>query len=344
MTGILLINLGTPKSPNTADVRKYLLEFLGDRRVMDIPWLRRKLLVNGIIAPFRAPKSAKQYQVIWTKEGSPLLTSGERLKSKLQKNLGNNFIVELAMRYQQPSIGSILGKMVHKVQKLIVVPLYPHYASSSTGSTIEKVMEEIKKYEVIPDIKIQGPFFNHHEFIKAFAAIAQRRYALKDYEHYLFSYHGLPERQIMKASEECGMKCQLAVEGAKNFSPDCCKTLTSQNLYCYRASCYHTTRLIASALNLPEGNFTTSFQSRLGRTPWIKPYTDHVIAEKAKTGIKKILCFSPAFVADCLETLYEIRIEYNRLFKEHGGTELRLAESLNEEEEWVEALKRIIEN
>ncbi len=333
-TGILLVNLGTPDSPSTTDVRKYLREFLNDKRVIDMPWLSRKLLVNFIIVPFRSPKSAKQYKEIWTKEGSPLLIYSERLKTKLQKKLGDGFIVELAMRYQNPSVKSVLDKLAHRVEKLIVVPLYPHYASSSTGSTIEKVMQEIKNYEVIPDVKIQGPFYNNPEFIKAFVAIAQKQNKLSDYDHYLFSYHGLPERHIMKGSEECGMNCKLN---------ECCNTLTEKNFYCYRASCYHTTKLIAEALKLPEGSYTSSFQSRLGRDPWIKPYTDHVIAEKAKSGVKKMLCFSPAFVADCLETLFEIRIEYNRLFKEHGGTEMHLAESLNDNDEWVDALAKILE-
>lgn len=332
-TGILLVNLGTPGSPNTSDVRKYLREFLNDPRVIDIPWLSRKLLVNCIIVPFRAPKSAAQYKEIWSKDGSPLLYYGERLKTKLQSKLGDNYIVELAMRYQSPSIKKTLDKIAHKVEKLIVIPLYPHYASSSTGSTIEKLMQEMKNYEVIPDVKIQGPFFNHPEFIKAFASVIQKQNKLSDYDHFLFSYHGLPERHIMKGSAECGMNCKLN---------DCCNNLTDKNFYCYRASCFHTTKLLVEALSLKEGTYSTSFQSRLGRDPWIKPYTDHTIIEKAKGGVKKMLVFSPAFVADCLETLFEIRIEYNRLFKEHGGAELHLAESLNDNDEWVRALARIL--
>lgn len=332
--GVLLVNLGTPDSPSTGDVRKYLREFLNDPRVIDIPWLSRKLLVNCIIVPFRAPKSAAQYKEVWTKDGSPLLFYGERLKVKLQKKLGDNYIVELAMRYQNPSIKKTLDKLAHKVEKLIVIPLYPHYASSSTGSTVEKLMKEMKGYEVIPNVKIQGPFFNHPEFIKTFASVIQKQNKLSDYDHYLFSYHGLPERHIMKGSAECGMDCKLN---------ECCNTLSDRNFYCYRASCFHTTKLLVEALNLKEGTYSTSFQSRLGRDPWIKPYTDHTIIEKAKAGVKKMLVFSPAFVADCLETLFEIRIEYNRLFKEHGGTELHLAESLNDNDEWVEALSSILQ-
>lgn len=334
-TGILLVNLGTPDSPETADVRKYLVEFLNDKRVIDINVLQRKLLVNFIIAPTRAPKSAAQYKEVWTKEGSPLLIYGQRLKTKLQKHLGDNYIVDLAMRYQSPSLKKAIDKMTSdaRIEKLIVVPLYPHYASSSSGSTVEKVMEIIKGKEVIQDIKIIGPFFNNTHFIDAFAKIVLAQNNLAEYDHFLFSYHGLPERHIMKGSAQCGMNCKL---------DDCCKTFSNTNYYCYRAECFETTRLLVAALKIKEGTYSSTFQSRLGRDPWIKPYTDKVIEELAKKGVKKILAFSPAFVADCLETLYEIRVEYNRMFQEHGGTYLHLAESLNDNDEWVKALGKII--
>jgi ferrochelatase len=334
-TGILLVNLGTPNSPEVADVRKYLIEFLNDGRVIDIPKLRRKILVNFIIVPFRSKKSAEQYKVIWTKEGSPLLIYGQKLKAKMQKIMGEGYEVELAMRYQEPSLKKVIDRLLYdkKVQRLVVVPLYPHYASSSTGSTVEKVMEILKKKEVVPDISIIGPFYNNPHFINAFAKVVSGKNKLSDYDHFLFSYHGLPERHIMKGSKECGMNCRLS---------DCCNTLTNNNFYCYRASCFHTTTLLAKALNLPEGSYTSTFQSRLGRDPWIKPYTDKVIEELAKKGVKNMLVLSPAFVADCLETLFEISIEYNRLFQEYGGSRLDLAESLNDSDEWAEALKNII--
>ncbi len=334
-TGVLLVNLGTPDSPATADVRKYLVEFLNDKRVIDIPALQRKLLVNFVIAPTRAPKSAAQYKEIWTKEGSPLLIYSEKLRSKLQKHMGSEYVVELAMRYQKPSLKNAIDKLASNsaVEKLIVVPLYPHYASSSTGSTIEKVMELLKEKEVIPHTTIVGPFFNNQGYIDAFAKIILKQFTIAEYDHFLFSYHGLPERHIMKGSAQCGMNCKLG---------DCCNTLTTTNYHCYRAECFETTRLLVKALNLKEGSYTSTFQSRLGRDPWIKPYTDKVIEELAKKDVKKILAFSPAFVADCLETLYEIRFEYNRLFQEHGGTHLHLAESLNDKDEWVKALSTII--
>src|ERR1700739_105640 len=336
-TGILLVNLGTPDSAATADVRKYLVEFLNDKRVIDIPAIQRKLLVNLIIAPTRAPKSAAQYKEVWTKEGSPLYIYGVKLKEKLQKHLGDNYIVDLAMRYQKPSLQKALDKMAGNsgIEKLIVVPLYPHYASSSTGSTVEKVMELLGKKEVIPHTTIVGPFFNNPRYIEAFTKIVLKQNKISEYDHFLFSYHGLPERHIMKGSAQCGMNCQLG---------DCCNNLTSANYHCYRAECFETTRLLVKALNLKEGAYSSTFQSRLGRDPWVKPYTDKVIEELAKKGVKKILAFSPAFVADCLETLYEIRTEYNRMFQEHGGTHLHLAESLNDNDEWVEALGKIIIN
>ncbi len=336
-TGILLVNLGTPDSPATADVRKYLVEFLNDKRVIDIPALQRKLLVNFIIAPTRAPKSAAQYKEVWTKEGSPLLIYGQKLKDKLQKHLGDNYIVELAMRYQKPSLKVAIDKLTGngEIEKLIIVPLYPHYASSSTGSTVEKVMELLKAKEIIPHTTIVGPFFNNASYIDAFAKIIQRQNNIADYDHFLFSYHGLPERHIMKGSAQCGMDCNLG---------DCCNKLTAKNFNCYRAECFETTRLFVKALNLKEGTYSSAFQSRLGLDPWIKPYTDKTIEELAKKGVKKILAFSPAFVADCLETLFEIRIEYNHLFQKHGGTHLHLAESLNDNDEWVKALAEIIAN
>ena len=334
-TGILLVNLGTPNSPEVADVRKYLIEFLNDGRVIDIPKLQRIILVNYIIAPTRSRQSAEQYKTIWTKEGSPLLVYGQKLKAKMQRVMGEGYEVELAMRYQEPSLKKGIDTLLYekKVEKLIVVPLYPHYASSSTGSTIEKVMEILKSKEVVPDTSIIGPFYNNPHFINAFASIVKKNNKLSDYDHFLFSYHGLPERHIMKGSAECGMNCKLS---------DCCNTLTNNNFYCYRASCFHTTTLLVKALGLAEGSYTSTFQSRLGRDPWIKPYTDMVITEKAQQGVKNMLVLSPAFVADCLETLFEIRIEYNHLFKKHGGTRLDLAESLNDNDEWAEALKSII--
>lgn len=332
-TGVLLINLGTPDSPSTADVRKYLTEFLNDPRVIDIAPLSRMLLVNLIIVPFRASKSAKLYKEIWTERGSPLLFHGLDVQQKLQESLGDEYVVEFGMRYQSPSIKAALDRLEKQyVKKLIVIPMYPQYASSSTGSTIEHLQKQMGHWQAMPDINIISQFYDDPNFINTILEIS-KKYTLSEYEHFVFSFHGLPERQIKKA--DCSNTC-LA-------SASCCDTINKNNHHCYRATSFATARAIAKGLNIPAEKYTISFQSRLGRDPWIKPYSDKVIEEKAKQGIKKMLVFSPAFVADCLETIYEIGTEYDHLFKEHGGEKIQLVESLNSHPMWIDALKKMVE-
>jgi ferrochelatase len=330
---ILLINLGTPDAPTPAKVGKYLTQFLNDKRVIDINAIGRFILVNMIIVPFRSFKSAKLYQKIWTDKGSPLLLNGIALKEKVQKELGDKYIVELAMRYQTPSIKHALEKLrEQRPSKIHVFPLYPQYASSSTGSTVEEVLRIVKNWEVIPDLNIISKFYDHPKFIEAILAEA-KKYDLKKYDHIIFSYHGLPERQILKASAHYGGNtCKMG---------DCCNTITQNNQYCYRANSFETSRQIVKALNIPEGKYTSTFQSRLD-DKWLKPYSDKVVAELAKKGAKNILIFSPAFVADCLETIYEIGTEYDEIFKENGGEKVTLVNSLNINEEWVRAVKEIV--
>jgi len=331
-TGVLLINLGTPDSPSTGNVRKYLREFLMDRRVIDIPFLNRWALVNLIIAPFRAPKSAKVYQEVWTEEGSPLLTNGLKLKELLQKSLGENFVVELGMRYQNPSIEKALETFKKdNYKEIVVIPLYPQYASATTGSTIEEFNRVISKWEVIPSIRIISNFVNNMKFISSLVAVAQKKINSTDYEHFVFSYHGLPERQIHKSS--CNNYCQLG---------KCCDKYTVKNYYCYRAQCFETTRLLTAALRIPEKKYTICFQSRLGKDEWIKPYAETVIHDLREKGIKKVLAFSPAFVADCLETTIEVGEEYKEEFLKLGGETWDLVDSLNTEKTWVECLKSMI--
>jgi ferrochelatase len=332
-TGVLLINLGTPDSPKTSDVRKYLTQFLNDPRVIDISPVGRFILVNGIIVPFRSSKSAKLYEKIWTKEGSPLLVNSLKVKEKLQQELGNNFVVELGMRYQSPSLESTLDKLrAAQVSKIIMIPLYPQYASSSTGSSIEEAMRIVKKWEVTPSVEIVSKFYDNPDFIAACIDRA-RKYDLNAYDHFIFSYHGLPERHIMKGSAHYGNdSCKLGT---------CCEVITKRNQYCYRANCFETTRQLVKGLNIPEGKYETTFQSRLN-DKWIKPYSDKVIEELAKQGKKKILVFSPAFVADCLETIYEIGTEYQEIFTEHGGEKVQLVESLNDSPLWINALKQMV--
>lgn len=332
-TGVLLINLGTPDSPNTSDVRKYLTQFLNDPRVIDISPIGRFILVNGIIVPFRASKSAKLYQKIWTKEGSPLLVNSVKAKDALQKELGNDFVVELGMRYQNPSLGSALEKLRKaQVKKIIMIPLYPQYASSSTGSSVEEAIRLLKNWEVTPSLEVISKFYDNTGFIDACVAVAGK-YDLSKYDHFIFSYHGLPERHIMKGSAHYGNNtCQLG---------SCCDKITKNNQYCYRANCFETTRQLVKRLQIPEGKYETTFQSRLN-DKWIKPYSDKVVEEKAKEGKKRLLIFSPAFVADCLETIYEIGTEYDELFREYGGEKVELVESLNDSPAWIAALKKMV--
>lgn len=330
-TCVLLINLGTPNSPSVKDVRKYLFEFLNDPRVIDINTIARFFLVNLIIVPFRAPKSAKSYKELWTKDGSPIMIYGEFVREKLQKVLGNDFDVELAMRYQNPGLDEVCARMEKKgYEKIIILPLFPQYASASTGSAIEKAMRLISKWWVIPEIKIISQFYDDENYLNC--VIEQsKKYNLEEYDHILFSYHGLPVRQVEKAHSDA-----ISCEHHK-----CEEEINEDNKYCYKAACFATTRMLAKKLNLPKERYTVCFQSRLDKD-WLKPFSDKVIVEWAKKGAKNLLVFSPAFVADCLETIVEIGIDYQKLFKEHGGEKIQLVESLNDHPLWVDALKKLV--
>ena len=333
-TGILLVNLGTPNSPKVPDVRRYLREFLMDKRVIDISQLGRWMLVNLIIAPFRAPKSAKVYKELWQDRGSPLMFHGLDVVEKLKKKLNaEQYVIELGMRYQKPSIKNALEVLKgHYVDRIIVIPLFPQYASATSGSVHEKVMEVISDWQIIPEIKFISQFYEHPKFIEAFAENAKKYMANKDYDHFVFSYHGLPERQIYKAS--VGDYCQL--------SENCCSAITNKNAYCYRAQCFETSRLLAENLQIPREKYTICFQSRLGKDPWIQPYADDIIPKLAGEGKKKVLAFSPAFVADCLETTIEVGEEFKEEFIKAGGIEWQLVESLNSNDMWIDCLHTII--
>lgn len=329
-TGVLLVNLGTPDSPSVADVRKYLREFLMDGRVIDINAIARFLLVNLIIAPFRATKSAKIYKKLWTDRGSPLMFYGAELADLLQKTLGDDFVVALGMRYQSPSIESALAKLKSQsIKKIIVVPLFPQYASASTGSAHEEVMRVISKWQLIPQIAMIDSYPSNAEMIQTFADSGKKHIATHQFDHFIFTYHGLPQRQLRKADSRC-------------LTSGCCDEFSEKNRLCYRAQCVETTRHLAKALDLKETDFTISFQSRLGSDPWIKPYTDKVIEELIGKGKKNILVFAPSFVADCLETTIEIGEEYRELFEEKGGLHWQMVESLNVQPRWVNALKEMV--
>jgi protoporphyrin/coproporphyrin ferrochelatase len=330
--GVLLVNLGTPDSPATGDVRRYLREFLMDKRVVDYPAAARWPLVNLIIAPFRAPKSAKEYRKLWQDRGSPLKYYGEDVVELLQQELDDRYLVKLAMRYQKPSIKSVLEEFqAEKVSSIICIPLFPQYASATTGSVIDKVMEITRTWQVIPEIRFVSKFHDHKLFIEAHAERAREHLDEKDYDHIIFSYHGVPVSQIKKASYDG--YCKIG---------SCCNKYGKMNQYCYRAQCYQTSRLLVEKLGIPDDKYTVAFQSRLGPVPWIRPYTDEVIEEMAKAGKKKILAFSPAFVADCLETTLEVGEEYKELFIEEGGEEWDLVESLNDHPLWIACLRDLV--
>ncbi|OWK68961.1 ferrochelatase [Pedobacter sp. AJM] len=331
--GILLVNLGTPDSPATPDVRKYLDQFLMDERVIDIPKLNRTLLVKGIIVPFRSPKTAKLYKEIWNENGSPLLYYSRLQAQMLQERLGGEYHVELAMRYQSPSIASALANLkAGLVESIQVIPMFPQYASASSGSVMQLVMELVSKWQTVPPISFVNSFHDNELMIQVFAENA-RKHNIEDFDHVLFSFHGLPERQLLKC-DHTGSYCLKTA--------DCCQMLNDTNKFCYSAQGHDTARLIAKELNLRRDQYTVCFQSRLGKEPWVQPYTTDVLKKLAAEGKKRLLVFSPAFVADCLETLYEITVEYHEEFRALGGEHVQLVESLNDSPVFIEALAGMI--
>lgn len=330
--GVLLINLGTPDSPSVPDVRKYLREFLMDEYVIDLPFLTRWFLVNVIIATFRAPKSAKIYKELWTENGSPLLYYGLEVQKLLQDKLGDEYLVEFGMRYQNPPIKDAIERLKRQgVTDIKVIPMYPQWASSSTKSSIEKVKTELKKQNYSANVEFVENFVSNELFVKAFSELGGKYYNNEHFDHVIFSFHGIPERHILKDSDNG--YCQLG---------DCCKKYTSKNRLCYRAQCYETARLIAKDMNLSESQYSVAFQSRLetrARDPWLKPYTDIVVEDLAKEGTKSVLAFSTSFVADCLETTIEVGEEFKEIFLENGGEKWQLVESLNTSNTWIECLE-----
>jgi protoporphyrin/coproporphyrin ferrochelatase len=332
--GVLLINLGTPDAPETGAVRRYLREFLSDPRVLDIAPVGRVALLYGVILPFRPQKSAEAYRKIWMPEGSPLLVHGKALRDRLQDALGPGWVVELGMRYQSPSLASAMEKLrARGVRELTVVPLYPQYASSSTGSSLEAVYRLVGEAWNVEALRVLPPFYDRPAFLDAFADVGRPVLAEARPDHVLFSFHGLPERQVRK-SDPTGAHCLSRA--------DCCDVQVPANRWCYRMQCFFTARALAQRLGLEPGKWTVTFQSRLGRTPWIRPYTDLVIPELAHKGVKRLAVFCPAFVADCLETLEEIGIRAKAQFLSCGGEALTLVPSLNTHPSWVRGLTQMV--
>ena len=334
VTGLRLCNLGTPEQPTPSSVRRYLREFLADPRVLDINPLGRWALLNLIILPFRPRKSAAAYQKIWTDRGSPLLTHSQELVTAVRARLGSGWAVELGMRYQQPSIAAALDRLrAAGADRVVVFPLYPQYSASSTGSSVEEVFRVAGERWVTPTLSFIEPFYDEPAFIDAFAAQGSGVLAAEQPDHVLFSFHGLPERHMRKA-DDTGAHC-LASES-------CCDRMVLANRHCYRAQCFATARALVRRLGLGEGTFSVTFQSRLGRTPWIRPYTDVALLQLAAQGKKRLVVFCPAFVADCLETLEEIGIRAQHDFVAAGGERLTLVPSLNASPLWVEAIVALV--
>ena len=309
MTGLLLLNLGTPDSPTTPAVRRYLREFLSDPRVVDINPVGRALLLNLIILPFRSPKSAHAYRSIWTDRGSPLLFHTQDLAAGVAAKLGPSWCVEVGMRYGTPSIASALARL-EGCDRIVVLPLFPQYASSSTGTAMERVWQLAAKKWRVPAIDIVSPFYGDAGFLAAWEAVAKDAIADAKADHVLFSFHGLPVRHVTKGDP-------------------------------YPEQCEATARDLAERLGVV--NHSLSYQSRLGRTPWLRPFTDHVLDELAKKGVKRLAVMCPAFVADCLETLEEIGIRARAQFKAAGGEELVLIPSLNATPAWIDAVAAMAE-
>lgn len=333
-TGVLLVQLGTPDSPKTSDVRRYLSEFLNDPRVIDLPWLGRMLLVNGIIVPFRAPKSAKVYQELWEFGNgvSPLITHTENVTRKLQERFNEGEIdIHYAMRYQNPSMYDVMEEMRKKnYEHIIVLPLFPQYASATTGSAVDLAMKIMRQWWVIPEVTLVSQFYDNEGYLDSIVQQA-KQFNIEEYDHVMFSYHGLPDRHVDKV-----------YEGSDLCEDQPCETeVNDKNKFCYKATCYATSRMLAAKLSIPEEKYTVCFQSRLDKK-WLKPFADEVVVEQAKKGAKKILAFSPAFVADCLETVIEIGDEYQEIFEENGGEKIQLVPSSNDHDRFVDGLEELI--
>lgn len=323
------MNLGSPDSTEVKDVKRYLDEFLMDERVIDKPFLQRFLLVKGIITRFRAPKSAEAYKSIWTKEGSPLMVLTYQLQAALQAQIAEP--VEVAMRYGTPSPKQAFDKLRSQypgLEEVILVPLYPHYAMSSYETAVVYAEELHKKGGYPFRLTTIKPFYNVDAYINALAE-SIKPYLQQDYDQILFSYHSIPERHVMKG-DPTGAHC-LKAEG-------CCTVNSAAHKYCYRHQCYETTRLAAEKLGIPKDKYAVSFQSRLGRAEWLKPYTALRLAALPEEGVKKLLVVFPAFISDCLETLEEIAIEGRHIFLNGGGQEFTSIPCLNVHPEWVKVL------
>jgi protoporphyrin/coproporphyrin ferrochelatase len=328
---VLLVNLGSPDSPSVPDVRRYLREFLMDGRVLDVNWFLRFCIVHFGILPSRPKQSAEAYRQVWTSTGSPLIAISRNLQARLQKRV--TIPVELAMRYQNPSIPGALGRLADRgVEELLLIPLFPHYAMSSYETAVERVRSLASRLTPRMRIQVQPPFFDQPDYISALVGNA-KPFLDQGFDHLLFSFHGLPERHIRK-SDTTANHCLV--------TEDCCQRASPAHATCYRAQCFKTTAAFVRLAGVPKGKHSVAFQSRLGRDPWLKPYTDHELVALPGRGVKRLLVICPAFVSDCLETLEEIGLRGRRTFLEAGGTDCALIPCLNEHPLWLDALEAMV--
>ena len=327
---LLIVNLGTPDKPTYLSVFKYLRQFLMDGRVININPILRFFLVNFIICPTRSFSSTKVYKEVWDSDtGSPLLHNTKKLTEKLSNKL-NNYDVHFAMRYQNPSIENTLEKILKRnPDEIIILPLFPHYASATTGSVYEEISRIVSNKWVVPNIRFINQFYDNEKFIDAWIDKASK-FNINSYDKIVFSYHGIPNSHV------------------DNVYPDsvcndhnCESQITEDNKFCYKATTYQTTKILAKRLNIDPDNYLVTYQSRL-TNKWLTPFTDKALESLAKNGDKNVLVFSPAFTADCLETIIEIGDEYTELFKKAGGNNLDYVDSLNYSDSWANAIIDII--
>lgn len=330
--GVLLVNLGSPDSPSVPDVRRYLREFLMDGRVLDVNYFVRFCIVNFAILPSRPKQSAEAYHSIWTPGGSPLVVTSRKVQALLGKRV--SLPVELAMRYQNPSIPSAIEALARRdVDDLLVIPLFPHYAMSSYETAVERVREVARQRAPEMTLTIRSPYYDEPAYINALVGSAAEFFK-RDYDLLLFSFHGIPERHVRKA-DPTGQHCLR--------SDNCCQSPSAAHATCYRAQCFKTVEAFVAQARIPKGKWAVSFQSRLGRDPWLKPYTDLELQRFARDGIKKLLVICPAFVSDCLETLEEIGMRGRETFLKAGGSEFSLIPCLNEHPLWLDALEGMVQ-
>lgn len=332
--GVLLLQLGTPDSTDVSDVRSYLREFLSDPRVLDVPAPVRAFLLNAVILPFRPRRSAEAYEKVWTDEGSPLTIHTAALRDKVQERLGDGYRVEFGMRYKNPSIESALKSLIAAgAERLVVLPMFPQYASASGGSAVAKTLEIAAEQWNVPDLTTIGAFYDDPGYIRSVASIARPQLEAFRPDHVIFSYHGLPEKQVKK-SDTTGAWC-LQVD-------DCCATINDANRHCYRAQAYATTRSLAADLGLDEASHSTTFQSRLAGQKWIEPYTDKVLPKLYREGVRRLAILTPSFTADCLETIEEIGIRGRAQWEQLGGEDLLLVPCVNASDPWADAVADMV--